>query len=97
VVQVSGMGMTRPASSADLRAIKDWVRRGIAHLLGSDAHSLNRRPPDLLDAYERLRRWGGAAVAERIASANGLAVLRGQPLRLPPVEPMVRRWLPKLW
>ena len=82
---------------ADTRALKDWVRRGVAHVLGSDGHSPRRRPPDLFDAYERLRRWAGASTADSIASANGLAVLRNRPLRLPPVAPPVRRWLPRLW
>jgi protein-tyrosine phosphatase len=97
LIQVSSLGVTHPASGAEERAVKDWVRRGVAHLLGSDGHSPRRRPPDLLDAYHRLRRWAGPEAAERIASANGLAILRNQPLRLPPVAPPERRWLPRLW
>src|SRR5581483_9758916 len=75
VIQVSSLGVTHPATGADERAVKDWVRRGVAHVLGSDGHSLRRRPPDMADAYDRMRRWAGAAAAERIASTNGLAVL----------------------
>jgi tyrosine-protein phosphatase YwqE len=69
----------------------------VAHVLGSDGHSPRRRPPDLLDAYDQIRRWAGADMADRIASTNGLAVVRNQPLRLPPVAPPPRRWLPRLW
>ena len=29
-------------------------------MLGSDGHSPKRRPPDVYDAYERLRRWAGS-------------------------------------
>ncbi|HEY1375302.1 MAG TPA: CpsB/CapC family capsule biosynthesis tyrosine phosphatase [Gemmataceae bacterium] len=97
LIQVSSLGVTRPASGADARAVKDWVRRGVAHVLGSDGHSPRRRPPDLLDAYDQIRRWAGADMADRIASTNGLAVVRNQPLRLPPVAPPPRRWLPRLW
>jgi protein-tyrosine phosphatase len=97
LIQISSLGVTQPSSSADARAIKDWVRRGIAHVLGSDGHSPNRRPPDLLDAYQCLRRWAGAEAAKRIASDNGLAVLLNRPLRLPAVAPPARRWLPRLW
>jgi protein-tyrosine phosphatase len=97
LIQISSLGVTHPASGVDARAVKDWACRGVAHLIGSDGHSPNRRPPDLLDAYQRLRRWAGSATADRIASGNGLTVLRNQPLRVPPVAPPVRRWLPRLW
>jgi protein-tyrosine phosphatase len=97
LIQISGLGVTHPGTSAAQRAIKDWVRRGVAHLLGSDGHSVNRRPPDLLDAYFQLRRWAGSEVADRIASANGLTVLQNRPLRVAPVAPPERRWLPRLW
>lgn len=96
LIQISSHGVT-DASGSDARALKDWVRRGVAHVLGSDGHSPRRRPPDLLDAYHRLRRWAGGEVADRIACSNGLAVLRNQPLRLPPIESPRRRWLPRLW
>src|SRR5947209_203182 len=97
LIQVSSLGVTDPTSGADQSAIKDWLRRGVAHVLGSDGHSPKRRPPDVYDAYERLRRWAGSEIAEKIASTNGLAVLRNQPVRLPPVAPPERRWLPRLW
>jgi protein-tyrosine phosphatase len=97
LIQISSLGVTRPGSSTDHRAMKDWVRRGVAHVLGSDGHSVKRRPPDLLDAYDRIRRWGGSDAAERIAHTNGLAVLEGRPLRLPPVAPIERRWWARLW
>jgi protein-tyrosine phosphatase len=97
VIQVSSLGITRPASAADTRALKDWFRRGIAHVLGSDGHSPRRRPPDLADAYLQVKRWAGADVADAVGWTNGLAVLHGRPLDLPPVEPPQRRWLPRLW
>jgi protein-tyrosine phosphatase len=93
LIQISSLGVTHPGSTADARAMKDWVRRGIAHVLGSDGHSPRRRPPDLFDAYQQIRRWSGTEVANRIASANGLAVLQNRPLRVPPVAPPPRRWL----
>jgi protein-tyrosine phosphatase len=97
LIQISSEGVTRPVSSGAARAVKDWIRRGVAHLLGSDGHSPRRRPPDLLDAYHRMRRWAGTEIADRIASANGLTVLQNRPLRLPPVAPPERRWRPRWW
>jgi protein-tyrosine phosphatase len=96
LIQISSDGVTR-SDGADRRALKDWVHRGIAHMLGSDGHSPRRRPPDLLKAYETLRHWAGAETADRIASGNGLTVLSNRPLRVPPVAPPVRRWLPRFW
>jgi protein-tyrosine phosphatase len=96
LIQVSSLGITH-APRADLLALKDWFRRGIAHVLGSDGHSLRRRPPDLADAYLQVRRWAGADVAHRVGVTNGLAVIHGHTLYIPPVEPPVRRWLPRLW
>jgi protein-tyrosine phosphatase len=97
LIQISSEGVTDPANGLAARAVKDWARRGVAHLLGSDGHSPRRRPPDMVDAYHRLRRWAGTEVADRIASDNGLTVLQNRPLRLPPFAPPQRRWLPRLW
>jgi protein-tyrosine phosphatase len=97
LIQVSSHSVTRPQSGADARALKDWFRRGVAHVLGSDGHSPRRRPPDLADAYARVRRWAGGAVADRVGSGHGLAILNNLPLRVPPVAPPARRWLPRLW
>jgi protein-tyrosine phosphatase len=97
LVQVSSHSVTRPASGADARALKDWFRRGVAHVLGSDGHSPRRRPPDLADAYLRVKRWAGPAVADRVASSHGMAILHNLPLRVPPVAAPARRWLPRLW
>src|SRR5262249_41084997 len=39
LVQVSSGSVTDPRSREDARALKDWFRRGVVHLLGSDGHS----------------------------------------------------------
>ena len=76
------MGITHPSDRGDEREqLKDWFRRGIAHVLGSDGHSLNRRPPDLARRLRAGPRLGRAAVADRVGSINGMAVLQGLPLR----------------
>ncbi|MFL5338837.1 MAG: tyrosine-protein phosphatase [Gemmataceae bacterium] len=92
LVQVSATSVTEPPSAQDERALRDWVRRGVVHLLGSDGHSANRRPPRLAAAVETIARWAGPAAADRIGWAVGLAVLHGLPLRVPPPQPPGRRW-----
>jgi len=97
IIQVSSLGITHPSARYEEKALKDWFRRGIAHVMGSDGHSLNRRPPDMRDAYLRVREWAGQAVADRVASSQGMAVLHGFPLQPPPVAPPERRWFAKFW
>jgi protein-tyrosine phosphatase len=98
LVQVSsGNVLNPPGGRAGAAALKDWFRRGVVHLLGSDGHSPRRRPPHMADAYRQVDRWAGPAVADRVAFANGLAVARGTPLRLPPPRPRSRLALLPLW
>ncbi|HEX5269843.1 MAG TPA: CpsB/CapC family capsule biosynthesis tyrosine phosphatase, partial [Gemmataceae bacterium] len=96
LVQVSSASVTEPASAADARALRGWFRRGCAHLIGSDGHSPRKRRPLLADAYRQVRAWAGAAVADRVCGANGVAVLNGRTPWLPEPEPP-RRWLPRFW
>jgi len=89
LVQVSSASVTAPPTAAAARALKSWFKRGCVHLLGSDGHSRRRRPPKMAGAYEQIRRWAGAGVADRICSVHGNAVLHGLPLTVP--EPQRKR------
>jgi protein-tyrosine phosphatase len=91
MVQVSSNSITDPDNAADAAAIKDWFRRRIVHFLGSDGHSVRRRPPVMADAFRRMEKWVGPAEAERIGSTNGLAMLAGQLLQVPLPLPR-RKW-----
>jgi protein-tyrosine phosphatase len=92
LVQVSSESIASPADAKEARALKRWVRRGIIHLIGSDGHSPQARPPRMSAAYRQIGAWAGRAVADRICSLHGLAVLEGRPLRLPPPKPLRRKW-----
>ncbi len=94
LVQVSAGSVTEPASGADERALKGWFRRGLVHLLGSDGHSCTRRPPRMAAAYQKIRTWAGTAVADRVCSTNGMAVLQGLTPRIPEPAPRWRQWVP---
>ena len=59
------------------------ARRG-ATREASDGHSPDRRPPEMASAYQQIAAWLGREAAGRLCSLNGLAVLEGRPLRLPP-------------
>jgi protein-tyrosine phosphatase len=98
LVQVSSHSVTDPPSGSDARALKSWFKRGIVHVLGSDGHSVNRRPPRMAGAYKRIAQWVGNQVADRVCSTTGMAILQGLPVRVPEPEPPPRkaRWLPQL-
>jgi protein-tyrosine phosphatase len=97
LVQVNSRSVTDPTSGAEKRALRDWFRRGVVHLLGSDGHSTQRRPPHLADAHRQVSRWAGPAAADRVGSILGAAILQGLPLRVPPPQPPPKRWLPRIW
>ncbi|MBY0525332.1 MAG: protein tyrosine phosphatase [Gemmataceae bacterium] len=97
LVQVSSGSVTKPRDRRDASALKSWFRRGIVHLLGSDGHSPNRRPPRMAAAYRQIVTWAGNAVADRVGSTNGLAVLHGLPFHAPEPQPRRMRWLARFW
>jgi protein-tyrosine phosphatase len=98
LIQVTAAALAAPGSGADERALKDWARRGVIHLLGSDGHRLGgRREPRLRAGYEALARWAGREAADRAGSILGAAVLRGLPVNVPPPAPRPRSWFARLF
>ena len=95
LIQVTGRGLSKPPCAADEAALKDWVKRGLVHLLGSDGHNLDRRPPRLKDGYSTLVRWAGTAAADRIGGIWGNAVLQGLPIMTPIPQKPKKTWFAK--
>lgn len=91
LIQVSAGSVTRPRGKADQRALKSWAKRGVIHLIGSDGHDPEARPPRLAAAYHQLASWASTAYADRVCSANGMAVLQGLMVRASPPKPQ-RSW-----
>lgn len=96
LIQVTTDAVADPRDAAEERALKDWFTRGIAHVLGSDGHNLERRPIRLGAGLERVRRWAGPAAADRIAGIWGTALLRGGPVNPPPPLPKPRTFFARL-
>jgi protein-tyrosine phosphatase len=99
LVQVSSGSVTEPPKWLNSGRLKDWFRRGLVHLLGSDGHTPRSRKPLMAAAYERITKWAGPAIADRVCGSNGTAVVQGLPLRLAPPLPLAPRrwWLPRVW
>lgn len=96
LVQCSAHSLTDPLRFEERRALRDWFRRGVVHVLGSDGHSAHRRPPLMAAAYRQIARWAGEPAADRICSTNSLAVVHSLPFRASPPAPRKRRWF-ALW
>jgi protein-tyrosine phosphatase len=97
LIQVSSGSVTNPSTGHDLRALKSWFRRGVVHLMGSDAHSPRRRRPRMAEAYRKVLHWVGIEAADRVFSTNAAAVVYGMPLQAPLPEPPSRRWFVPFW
>lgn len=59
---------------------EDFFRRGLVHLVASDAHSLEERPPRLSAARQRVRRAWGAKAEAGLFEDNPRAIVRDKPL-----------------
>ena len=96
LIQVTAGELAAPATAADEAALRDWAKRGVIHVLGSDGHNLRRRRPRLSAGVEVLARWAGTAAAERVAGHWGVALLQGLPVNAPPPQPKPRNWFGRL-
>jgi protein-tyrosine phosphatase len=63
------------------RACCTWLLdRGLAHLLGSDAHDTVERPPELGRGHEAITKGWGAAMADRMTILNPADVIADRPI-----------------
>jgi protein-tyrosine phosphatase len=97
LVQVNAGSVTKPPRHEDAAALKDWFRRGVVHVLGSDGHSPRRRKPQMAAAYRQIAAWAGSSTADRVCSTYATAILHGLPLRVPQPEPHRARWFARFW
>jgi protein-tyrosine phosphatase len=65
---------------------RELVRKGLIHVLASDAHNVRGRPPLLAEAVERLAGMVGEDLARKMADDVPRALLRGEDVELPRPE-----------
>lgn len=80
LVQLTAGSLLGDFGVGPLAACVEFFRRGLVHLVASDAHSLEQRPPRLAAARARVRREWGADAELGIFESNPRAVLRSEPL-----------------
>ena len=80
LVQVTAGSLLGDFGAGPMAACEEYFRRGLVHLVASDAHSMNLRPPRLAAARDRvLRQWGKEAEIG-IFEANAEAIVRSEAL-----------------
>lgn len=80
VVQMAAASLLREQGSGVRRIAERWLRAGLVHVVASDAHSVDRRPPRLRRAAERLVALGGVELARRLLETHPMRIVRGEPL-----------------
>lgn len=96
LVQVTADALLYPHNVRQEKAVKDWAKRGMIHLLGSDGHGLDWREPRMKEGFETILSWIGEPAAEQIAQW-GVAVLQGQPVTAPKPTPKPLNWFARLF
>jgi protein-tyrosine phosphatase len=91
VTQVTAMSVTGNFGTAAQEACSDFFRRGLVHLVATDAHSRDRRPPLLSRARAWVRNNWGADAEEGFFEGNPAAVIEGAPLPFTPERTPERR------
>lgn len=78
--QVTGGSLTGVFGTNALQTAMNWIARGLAHIVASDAHNLTTRPQKLRAAFDVVQREFGPARAEALFVENPLAVFEGRGL-----------------
>ena len=73
---------------------RELLDRGLVHVVASDGHDCQRRPPVMDQAHAWLRKRYGDALAEALCVSNPAAALSGEAMHLPDTdtESSVRKW-----
>lgn len=88
--QVTAGSLTGEFGSAAKRAAEAWIAQGMVHLVATDAHNTNRRPPRVKQAISALQELAGERVANALTRENPLAVIENRPLPYVPDPQTVR-------
>jgi protein-tyrosine phosphatase len=80
LAQVTAGSLVGDFGDGPFEACQEFFRRGLLHLVASDAHSVARRPPRLSAARERVKREWGEDAEAGLFEANPAALLASEPL-----------------
>lgn len=89
IMQLNADSIVGKSGPAVMNGCRQWIQRGLVHLVASDSHSVDRRPPLLTAAFGNVRRWTDQATAELLFRQNPRAILAGEA----PKRPARLSWL----
>jgi protein-tyrosine phosphatase len=76
--------------SAARRFSEKLIRKGLIHVLASDAHNVRGRPPRLREAALVIEDWIGRVEAQRMVTSTPECLLAGMDPKIPAFEPVRR-------
>lgn len=82
ITQVTAGSLTGEFGKAALAATAELLKRGLVHVIASDSHSLNRRPPRMSEAREKMRQKWSAELETALFDDNARAIIANQPIPL---------------
>ncbi len=80
VAQITAGSLLGDFGTGPLDVCEEFFRRGLVHLISSDAHSLDRRPPRLAAARQNVWHNWGREAETGLFEANPRALLCSEPL-----------------
>ena len=79
LLQVTAQSLTDRFGKEAHNAAWNWLRKGMVHVLASDAHDTVHRPPRLDLAHAMISGKLGSDAADLLLTGNPGAILRGEP------------------
>ena len=80
LLQVTAQSLTDRFGKAAQESAWELLRKGLVHVIASDGHDTEHRPPRLDRAHEILAREMGADAADLLLVTNPSAILAGEPV-----------------
>ncbi|NLB53751.1 MAG: hypothetical protein GX808_12575 [Syntrophomonadaceae bacterium] len=86
LVQVTSGSLLGNYGQTVKKTARYFLTQGWIHAVASDAHSVKKRPPQLLPVARELNKMGGSTCTKLLLSDNPLKIVEGKPVQsLPPI------------
>ena len=80
LVQVTANSVTGAWGARSKKMLEWLLHRKAVHVIASDAHNLDRRPPIMSKARDLVAEMVGVEVAEALVTGNPAAIVEGEPI-----------------
>jgi len=92
LMQVTAGSLTGAFGRMARRCSEKLIEEGLVHVVASDAHDLDRRPPHLAGAFRAVAVRTDQATAVDLFCRNPASIAVGEPVPAGPRRPMVGKW-----